>query len=171
MSNLFKVKSGTSAYGLIIKTNKYTGNFERQLCAYITGSVGECLVGSEEAQDYNAWAEEQDLDFNLCDYTVLVPDDKGCHRPVSMYQNDKNRYHDIIIYLEDPLEDEHLDAIMKRLKMYTEMREKEGPTADLYNRDSLEVFQVIGMTQIHLVATIEQELISSHLYSDIKNVK
>lgn len=35
---------------LIIDTDKYSGNFDRQLCAYITGQVGGCGVGEEEAE-------------------------------------------------------------------------------------------------------------------------
>ncbi len=33
-------------YGIIIHTNKYSGNFYREMCAYITGEVGSCGVGT-----------------------------------------------------------------------------------------------------------------------------
>jgi len=36
-------------YYFIIDTDKYSGNFERQMCAYITGQVGSCGVGKEIA--------------------------------------------------------------------------------------------------------------------------
>lgn len=38
--------------GFIIDTDSYSGNFEREMCAYITGHIGDCLVGFEEAEDY-----------------------------------------------------------------------------------------------------------------------
>ena len=32
---------------IVIDTNQYAGNFERKLCAYLTGQVGDCRVGAE----------------------------------------------------------------------------------------------------------------------------
>ena len=31
----------------IIDTNQYAGNFERAMCAYCTGMIGQCEVGEE----------------------------------------------------------------------------------------------------------------------------
>lgn len=36
-------------YTIAIDTNEYSGNFERAMCAYITGQVGHCGVGKKEA--------------------------------------------------------------------------------------------------------------------------
>ena len=36
-----------NGYGLVVKTNSYAGDFEREYCAYVTGQVGECEVGWE----------------------------------------------------------------------------------------------------------------------------
>ena len=33
----------------VIDTNEYAGNFEREMCAWLTGQVGECDVGKEMA--------------------------------------------------------------------------------------------------------------------------
>ncbi|MCY8499753.1 hypothetical protein P8917_09350 [Bacillus atrophaeus] len=38
--------------GFIIDTNSYSGNFEREMCAYLTGHIGDCQVGFEEAENY-----------------------------------------------------------------------------------------------------------------------
>lgn len=53
-------------YTFIVDTNLYSGNFEREMCAYITGQIGECGVGrgdASEAEDelnenVRAWFEE-----------------------------------------------------------------------------------------------------------------
>jgi len=37
-------------YKFIIDTDQYAGNFEREMCAYLTGTVGECGVGDEFAE-------------------------------------------------------------------------------------------------------------------------
>lgn len=62
----------------VIDTDTYAGNFERELCAYITGCIGDCGVGDKIVDK---------LDFKL-DFDELVgqePDEHGCHRPVKIY--------------------------------------------------------------------------------------
>lgn len=39
-------------YIFIVDTDAYSGNFERELTAYITGQYGDCGVGSESADDF-----------------------------------------------------------------------------------------------------------------------
>lgn len=69
-------------YKIIIDTEQYSGNFEREMCAYITGRYGECGVGYEIAKFYASqinhleWFKEN---------IVNQPDeDNGCNRPVSV---------------------------------------------------------------------------------------
>jgi hypothetical protein len=70
-------------YIFVVDTEQYAGNFERAMCAYITGQVGQCTVGEECATTFE---EEVDLDENLFDLMVeQVPDEHGCHRPCSIY--------------------------------------------------------------------------------------
>jgi len=60
--------------GFVIDTNMYSGNFERELCAYITGVVGDCEVGTNK------------IEFNEIDGVMQVADDHGCERPVAAYE-------------------------------------------------------------------------------------
>lgn len=39
-------------YGLIIETDSYAGNFEREMCAYVVGHIGDCEVGEDEMNEY-----------------------------------------------------------------------------------------------------------------------
>ncbi len=64
----------------IIDTEDYAGNFERDLCAYITGRVGECGVGDEEAKLF-----EEETGFEGFDNVVEEADERGCYRPASIY--------------------------------------------------------------------------------------
>lgn len=61
----------------IIHTNSYAGNFERDMCAYITGQIGECGRGDKY------------IDPNIKEiydpYIIQVDDDEGCKRPVTIY--------------------------------------------------------------------------------------
>lgn len=64
----------------IVDTDEYSGNFERELCAYMTCTIGECGVGSEVAQ---AAAQSGAKDYS--DFMEQVPDENGCHRPVAIW--------------------------------------------------------------------------------------
>lgn len=68
----------------VIDTDLYAGNFEREMCAYITGCIGECEVGEEFAQLYLQETGEKRSQFE--DLTEQRPDDNGCRRPTSIYQ-------------------------------------------------------------------------------------
>lgn len=62
---------------LIIEFNKSPSNIYREICAYITGVIGDCEVGSE--------FEESKQMFE--DIVIQLPDCNGYKRPVSTYLN------------------------------------------------------------------------------------
>lgn len=64
-------------FTFVIDTDKYAGNFERQMCAYITGRYGDCMVGKEYADMYNESVTSICFDERVIDQ----PDDHGCWRP------------------------------------------------------------------------------------------
>ena len=86
-------------YAFIIDTDSYAGNFEREMCAYVTGVIGECTAGAdvalialEELGSQALWFEE---------HAVQVPDDHGCHRPTSMWNNTGDtKFHSVAIFLD-----------------------------------------------------------------------
>jgi hypothetical protein len=67
---------------LIIHTDTYTGNFEREFCAFTTGQIGMCGVGDDIVEQYskdivhNKWWE--DNINQVCD------NEYGCYRPVKI---------------------------------------------------------------------------------------
>ena len=70
----------------VIDTESYAGNFERPMCAYCTGEIGECGVGEEEAALFRqemGIAEGEDGPF--CDKIMPRADEHGCHRPTSIW--------------------------------------------------------------------------------------
>ena len=78
----------------VVDTNQYAGNFERELVAYMTGRLGDCNVGSEEAlefyQDMGLWGDKsppvecwEDL-RNPFDFIIPEADDHGCFRPATI---------------------------------------------------------------------------------------
>jgi len=67
-------------FGFVVETDSYTGNFEREMCAYMTGRVGECEVGNEFVEEHIK---------NKFNNVVDIPDDNGCYRPVSVLSGDE----------------------------------------------------------------------------------
>jgi hypothetical protein len=65
-------------YIFAIITDSYTGNFERDMCAYVTGQWGDCEVGKMFADPVMASLTD--------DYIEMVPDHAGCFRPVTMME-------------------------------------------------------------------------------------
>lgn len=68
-------------YVFVVDTDHYAGNFERQMVAYVTGSLGECGVGREE----QALFEEESGFPDLMDKMSHQPDDHGCFRPATIW--------------------------------------------------------------------------------------
>lgn len=76
---------------LVIDTNKYAGNFERELCAYTTGHIGDCGVGDDMAKIF----DEEEAKTKKVFYPesehwsciMSLPDENGCARPCSIWDN------------------------------------------------------------------------------------
>ena len=67
----------------VIDTDSYAGNFEREMCAYLTGVVGDCDVGKEFAGLYSKDTGEEE--YRFLEYLGRRYDDHGCARPCSIY--------------------------------------------------------------------------------------
>ena len=108
----------TIEYKLVIKTNKYAGNFEREMCAYSTGSIGECEVGEELADRFKEELGEELAD-TFVDNIIDKADDHGWYRPVCItrFPGD-SEYNSLKIFFREKLEDEHLNIIVSRVKKY-----------------------------------------------------
>ena len=73
-------------YIYIIDTDKFAGSFEREMCAFITGIIGECGKGSKAATAAQEELEEEDFQY-IEEVILSLPDDHGCNRPVSAFPN------------------------------------------------------------------------------------
>ena len=95
-------------YSIVIKTNQYAGNFERELCAHLTGIVGECEVGSEYIDESITEIFEQSID--------TPADDNGTRRPVGLgSQNEGASGQDVVIYFDSEPTKEQVQIIKERL--------------------------------------------------------
>lgn len=102
----------TAKFGILIETNKYAGNFEREMCAHLTGQVGECKVGAK-------FVDETVSDF-FEDIIGNEADDRGCYRPVTLGSNiDVGTNQGVVIFFEKEPSQLHLDMIKERLQTFT----------------------------------------------------
>lgn len=93
-------------FAVVIKTDSYAGNFEREMCAHLTGCVGECEVGKDYVDEiikekFNNVRDEAD--------------DNGCYRPVAL-GCDINGFtnQDVVIFFKTEPTQEQLDIIKER---------------------------------------------------------
>lgn len=101
-------------YGFIIATDRYTGNFEREICAYITGGRSNCGVGDEYAKMFEK--EEGELDLPL-----FYMNQNGCERPVEMCDDDSNS---LMIFFESRPTENQITLMKKRAKIFGNMKRK-----------------------------------------------
>lgn len=70
-----------NAQYFVIDTDEYAGNFERELCAYVTGVIGDCGVADKIASKV-----EDDPDVQkIGEYISQEADEHGCYRPCKIY--------------------------------------------------------------------------------------
>lgn len=117
------VKDGQpNHYLFVIDTNRYAGNFEREMCAYITGQIGECEVGEEQAK--LAKQEIPEVVAKLEELIESVPDEHGCHRPCSIFPTPGWFNHGMGGHFQEGQETEALVHYKKEVKKYYESQIK-----------------------------------------------
>lgn len=117
-------------YQLIVKTNSYAGNFEREMCAFMTGQVGQ---EDNTGQEY-VTSDIKDL------YEDIVggkSDEHGCSRPVDLDEDTNN----FIIFLERLLTKEEMEHMSDRAKLWEELRPYEYLDKD---------FKFLGLEQVEV---------------------
>lgn len=80
----------STSYIFLIHTSEYAGNFERQMCAFITGHIGDCEVGSGYI--------DAKIGRKFQNYIESRNDDYGCSRPCSIWENGAGEYNTVAIF-------------------------------------------------------------------------
>lgn len=126
---------------VIIHTNKYAGNFEREMCAYITGHIGDCGVGSNLVDEkYTPMFEPYILQID--------EENTGCKRPVKIYPNPRYANNGLGHSFDSSSLNEckeaqqhHIDYIKndKLKKLYETLEFYKGTRADVsYTKEQIE---------------------------------
>lgn len=104
----------------VIDTDQYAGNFEREMCAFVTGQIGECGKGSKQAVLFHC-----DHPLRIDEFENLVvqfPDGHGNHRPTAIWptpgtMNESGSgaaYQSVAIFLDSEPSDEIITFMKKR---------------------------------------------------------
>jgi len=100
---------------VVFDTDDYAGNFERQMCAFLTGRVGECEVGQEIAElvaptlRHSAWYEE---------HVVEEPDDHGVWRPATAWPSPDGEFNSVAIFVDELPAGEVLSEMVERAQEF-----------------------------------------------------
>ena len=143
-------------YYFVIDTDSYSGNFERELCAYITGQTGECGVGIELAT-----TAEEELGHDFLKFDGMVcsePDENGCRRPVKIYPSpNTGKYQSVAISLFDRPPQDTIDLIKKRAEAYCKAC-RDGRVEEIGGRKGRNYsVNIIGFRLVMEKTTIEEE--------------
>lgn len=106
-------------YSFIIDTDKYAGNFERDMCAFLTGEIGECGVGDEYVDEALDAIEKEFGDRAIFgDYVeqrTNGDDNSPCYRSCQMTESkDGELYNSVEIYFSKYPEDNMISFMKKR---------------------------------------------------------
>lgn len=115
----------------VIDTAEYAGNFEREMCAWITGIIGDCGVGRETA-DAASYTMSEALQGWCYDNIIQVPDEHGCARPVTVWRVPKGIHegngqnNGVGIYVEDAPGGQILAEMKDRARYFCDNFRKDG---------------------------------------------
>ncbi|HMC00498.1 MAG TPA: hypothetical protein VKN14_05620 [Flavobacteriaceae bacterium] len=110
---------------LIIDTNSYAGNFERQITAFCTGMVGEYGIGD----DYAKMFKEAHPDYveEFLDIVTQWPDDHGC--PTAIWRTKKGgKYNSVAIFFDKKPSKKQLEFIKNQALKFSSMSKYKGPS-------------------------------------------
>ena len=104
-----------SCWMIVVDTDQYSGNFERELVAYMTGAVGDCDVGEPQSALAHKQLPEgfpEPLRFS----------DGGCFRPATIWPGPKKvkgpAYTSVMCAFEDRPTAEELATLVSRAREY-----------------------------------------------------
>ena len=117
---MISVNTMSAPYVFVIDTADYAGNFERQICAYATGCVGQCGVGHEMA---DVFLEETGLEpfENVCEEM----DDHGCSRPASIWTSPNGDMNSVAIFFAERPDKAQVAMMMERAHRFAALPQED----------------------------------------------
>lgn len=140
---------------VVIDTTAYAGNFERELCAYLTGQIAECYVGEEfleskeSIKHLNWWEENISPQENT--------EGSEFYRPCTIWQTGNSKeYNSVAIFVEQFPPQEVIDEALQRAKVFCADTEKVYNDHEVYiNRNMPKQIEIIGYSFVESEYTRE----------------
>lgn len=134
---------------LVVDTNSYAGNFERELCAYVTGQYGECNVGADYAKCFS----EQIAHIEWWDKYIVKRSESRqeapCKRPATIYFNEKLAgYYSVAIYVSKIPPEDVLIEFAERVKEFCNNRgllKAQVHNQDIKNQNRAMLLSLMGL--------------------------
>lgn len=124
--NEFEINKKGHYFLFVVDTNKYAGNFEREMCAYITGQVNESEVGKEEAGEAQSEipGAVSRIERIIGD-VVDDNDDIPVFSPVTIFPNQRveNANNSVAIYFEKLPESDLIDIMKSRANEFASRKD------------------------------------------------
>jgi len=105
------------SYILLLDTDQYAGNFERELTAWLTGTIGECGIGGLQAAQ--AITELPVADRKWFEAHVISrTHSDGCSRPTSIWTDPEGKYNSVAIFMDEDPPAQILSGMSVRAKSF-----------------------------------------------------
>ena len=129
-------------YAFVIDTDSYAGNFEREMCAYLTGIIGDCEVGDNFVEE---------LPINFEDTIKQVSDDMGTYRPCSIWiEPITGEYNSVAIFFHKEPVYKDVEFLKNRIKLFNNVfKEKSW-------KDCEKDINILGLRLIHFIFKTEE---------------
>jgi hypothetical protein len=126
------MKTEETKYRVIVSTNTFVTNFDKEMCAFITGQIGECKIGID--RKFRAPAEVRDLFEKAMERRICADD---YWRPVGPNEEDSNAFE--LFFKEKPSE-AMIEAIIEGFNDFADEKKEKNP---ITTRISLEGIKII----------------------------
>lgn len=120
-------------YRVVISTNTFATNFEKELCAFVTGQIGECKVGIDRR--FYSSAEMRDIFEKAMERRLC---DDGYWRPVQTSPKDVNSFE--LFFKERPTQ-QMMDHIREACDEFAEEKKDKNPLTNKITFDNIVVIK------------------------------
>lgn len=126
----------------LIDTKQYAGNFERELCAHVTGRVGDCGVGEELSNIFEQEVGATQFVEDLQNKISFEPDDHGCSRPASLWHTPDGQPHAVAIFFTEKPTAEEIEFMKKRTETFN-VAGKKGRMGEFFQPITITGFRLV----------------------------
>lgn len=134
-------------HALVIDTDAYAGNFEREMCSWITGFEGEYYPGGIEYIVNTAQEQLGKTSRHIIDLMGGVNDDEfgRCEVVMTNSPGQTRDYHSVAILFERKPSKELLQLMAERARSFPDAQYQNWARKGRYNMDNFEKLEILNV--------------------------